>query len=77
MMAKSSIQDMSLMTFPFLSMRSLRGGIVILVLLEFVVGVISVVDVADDLVLLLLLYTDGGRGSRCLPHMNTTVRMKK
>ena len=53
MMAKSSIQDMSLMTFPFLSMRSLRGGIVILVLLEFVVGVISVVDGADDLVLLL------------------------
>ena len=51
MMAKSSIQDMSLMTFPFLSMRSLRGGI-ILVLSEFVlVGVISVVDDADDLVL--------------------------
>jgi len=51
MMAKSSIQDISLMTFPFLSMRSLRGGI-ILVLSEFVlVGVISVVDDADDLVL--------------------------
>ncbi len=51
MMARSSIQDMSLMTFPFLSMRSLRGGI-ILVLSEFVlVGVISVVDNADDLVL--------------------------
>jgi len=73
-MAKSSIQDMSLMTFPFLSMRSLRGGIVILVLLEFVVGVISVVDDAD---LVLMLYTDGGRSSRCRPHMNTTVRMKK
>lgn len=28
-MAKSSIQDMSLMTFPFLSMRSLRGGIIL------------------------------------------------
>jgi len=76
MMAKSSIQDMSLMTFPFLSMRSLRGGIVIVVLLEFVVGVIiSVVDDVDDL--FLMLYTDGGRGSRCRPHMITTVRMKK
>ena len=53
MMAKSSIQDMSLMTFPFLSMRSLRGGIIIVVLLEFVVGVISIVGGADDLVLLL------------------------
>lgn len=54
MMAKSSIQDMSLMTFPFLSMRSLRGGIIIVVLSEFVlVVVISVVDGADDLVLLL------------------------
>ena len=75
MMAKSSIQDMSLMTFPFLSMRSLRGGIIIVVLLEFVVVVISVVDDVDDL--FLMLYTDGGRGSRCRPHMITTVRMKK
>ncbi len=44
MMAKSSIQDISLMTFPFLSMRSLRGGVVVVV-------VVVVVD-AIDLVLL-------------------------
>lgn len=81
MMAKSSIQEMSFMTFPFLSRRSLSGGMDIFVSLSLdsITVVISFMDSVDLLVsiLLLLLYTDDGRSSRCRPQRNVMVRMKK
>lgn len=80
MMAKSSIQDMSWRTFPCLSRRSLSGGMVVVLLsLDLVAVVISFMDVVDLLVsmLLLVLYTDDGRSSKCRPQRNVMVRMKK
>ena len=71
-MAKSSIQDMSCMTFPFLSRRSLSGGMIVIVvsLFDLVVAVVVISfieSVAADLASM-LLYTDDGRISRCRPH---------
>ena len=79
MIAKSSIQDMSCMTFPFLSSMSLSGGIVIVVsFLDLVVAVvvISFIESAAADLASMLLYTDDGL-SRCRPHRKVMVRMKK
>ena len=82
-MAKSSIQDMSCMTFPSLSSMSLSGGMIVIVVsfLDLVVVAVVVIsfiesDVAD--LASMLLYTDDGRISRCRrPHRKVMVKMKK
>ncbi len=79
-MAKSSIQDMSCMTFPLLSSMSLSGGMIVIVVsfLDFVVAtVISFIEFFVDDLASMLLYTDDGCISRCRPHRKVMVRMKK
>ena len=76
-MAKSSIQDMSCMTFPSLSSMSLSGGMIVVVVSFLDLAVISFIEFFVDDLASMLLYTDDGRISRCRPHRKVMVRMKK
>ena len=63
MMAKSNIHDISPMIFPFLPMRSLRGGIVYFSVV-FVVVAVVMVTFFDGVDLLICTDDDNGRSSR-------------